>query len=336
MCEGVPSPTRCLAIALLLSMPACAGTFGGSFRPRAAREHALRCARAVMGPDSPYRMPLADPIADEEGKQLLAVLPKEARRTARAAGLEPVLATLLSRKAEGAPENSVLLRYHELALRMSAFDAQVSSLAFEVGCTRERVRDLISSLDDEESNRQLRLAASSLIIGATTSTVAGSWQLSGPNTNVPAWLAVGGGVVTAGIGAAALLVPERVVLLEHQHNLLRPILDGKDPEHLYPSFVYRMLTARYQGDETTPRDALMRDFAAILNRKVPREKSARALEILGGTGSYYPREMLAAREAFLHAVELAVAGVARDLELLDRAIVRLFATPPAPPPKGWP
>ncbi|HEX5660166.1 MAG TPA: hypothetical protein VFX59_23390, partial [Polyangiales bacterium] len=112
--------------------------------------------------------------------------------------------------------------------------------------------------------------------------------------------------------------------------------EGKDPDHLYPSFVFRMLTARYQGDAHPPRDALLQDFDAILRSKVPDVKHARALEILGGTGSYYPREMLEAREAFLHAVEFAVAGVARDLELFNRTAVRLFVTPPAPPPKGWP
>jgi hypothetical protein len=329
------APQRC-ALGLLACLTACAGTFGGKFQPHPASEHGTRCARAVMGRDSPYRMPLADPVSDEKGLKLLEVLPPEARRTARAAGLEPVIASLLQRKAEQPPGNDLLQRQHELALRMTAFDAQVSSLAFEVGCTRDRVRDLILALDADEGNRQLKLAASSLIIGATTSTAAGAWDLLGPESEIPAWVAIGGGVVTAAIGAAALLVPERVVVLEHRQNLLRPILEGKDPDHLYPSFVFRMLTARYQGDEHTPRDALLQDFDVILESKVPGVKHARALEILGGTGSYYPREMLEAREAFLHAVELAVAGVARDLELFDRTAVRLFATPPAPAPGGWP
>jgi hypothetical protein len=334
----MPNAFQCGALALLVSLSACAGTFGGKFRPHPASEHGTRCARAVMGRDSPYRMPLADPISDPVGLKLLEGLPPEARRTARAAGLEPLLATLLQRKAEQPPANDLLLRYQELAMRISAFDAQVSSLAFEVGCTRERVRDLIIKLDDQESSRQLLLAASSLIIGATTSTIAGAWDLFGQRESEgPLWLAVGGGVVTAGIGASSLMVPERVVLLEHRQNLLRPILEGKDTDHLYSSFVFRMLTARYQGDETTPRDALMHDFDAILHHKVPGVKHARALEILGGTGSYYPREMLEAREAFLHAVELSVAGVARDLELFDRTVVRLFVTLPAPSsPSGWP
>jgi hypothetical protein len=325
---------RCVLLLLALWLPSCASGF--HFRPPRAREHESRCARAVMGRHSPYRMPLADPIADEEGLKLLSVLPPEARRTARAAGLEPVIAAMLQRKAEEPPPNDLLLRYQELALRLTAFDAQASSIAFEVGCTRERVGDLLATLDEEESSRQLMLAASSLIVGASTSTAAGMWDLLGPPSNVPAWSAVAGGIVTAGIGAAALLVPERVVMLEHQQNLLRPLLDGKDPDHLYPSFVFRMLTARYPGDETPPRVDLLTDFASILRERVPSAKHSRALEILGGTGSFYPRALLEAREEFLHAVELAVAGVARDLELLDRTVVRLFATPPAPPPKGWP
>ena len=50
--------------------------------PTAAYESVFHCARATMGRDSPYRMPLAGPETDPRLAAELAVLPAEARRNA--------------------------------------------------------------------------------------------------------------------------------------------------------------------------------------------------------------------------------------------------------------
>lgn len=321
----------------------------------AIHEHEAHCARAVMDKDSPYRMPLADPVTSPEAQVWLQALPPEARRVARAAGLEPLLVALLrviaadrargsSQSGLGKPltytsdpdaivlsasasSSSTATLYQELTLRLLAFDGQLNALAFETQCTRQRMAQLVAALDDQEDERQWSLATGSLIAGASTGITAGTLDLSGVSERLPADIALIGGVVTAAIGVAALLVPERIIRLEHERNLLRPIATGQDPDHLYPSFVFRMLVARYPGDVTTPRDRLLADFDAMLRARLAANTRHDAGHVLFGDGGRYPRELLEARVELLHLLESSVHGVARDMELFQRFLVKLLAPP---------
>lgn len=288
----------------------------------------MECARAVMDRHSPYRMPLAAPLEDARSLSLLAVLPAEARRTARAAGLEPLIAELLAANQANAPFHEQGAARQELALRLIAFDAQVDALAFEVSCTRRQLDELIDTLDAREHRRQVRLAVSSLVVGAGTATVASAWSLARKEEDPlgPTLMAVAGGLTTTALGAASLLVPRRAARLEHRHNLLRPILAGADPEHLLPSFVFRMIAARFPGDAETPRDRMLVRFSSLMGQYVAPDDRSVSWEILANTGGIYPRPLLELRKVFFLLLEQAVAGVARDLELLDRSMVRLFAT----------
>ncbi|MET0390668.1 MAG: hypothetical protein ABW321_32145 [Polyangiales bacterium] len=290
----------------------------------------MHCARETMDQFSLYRMPLADPVQDESDARPLEVLPHTARRTARAAGLEPLLTDLLRvapAASSGEPHLSRRSETQELTLRLVAFDSQLAALIFETECTRRRVAELVTELDTHEAERQLSLATGSLVIGAGTSISAGAWDLLGPPSTLPAVLALAGGIVTAALGTAALLVPQRAVTLEHHHTLLRPVFEGTDPAHLYPSFVFRMLTVRYPGDPSTPRELLLRDFQHMLDQHVPVHEHEHARSVLFGEGGVYSRSLLETRAVMLQALQAAVHGVARDLELFNRSLVRLLTWP---------
>jgi len=310
----------------------CVAAHSNSSPPTRVAERELRCARDIPV-ESPYRMPLAGPESDPAGMLLLDVLPAEARRTARAAGLEPLLVRLLgTQQIVGGPVTragslEVLDLRHELDLRLLAFDSQLASLAFEVECTRGRIADLLRHLHVREGHRQLNLAVASLVVGAGTGVAAGVVDLA----HSPGWLAsalaISGSATTAALGSAALLVPEQRVFLEHAHNLLRPIRDRADPEHLYPSFVFNMLTAQYPG-ENAPPTRLQVDLERTVRSYVPHSHYAAANAILFGEGGLYPRALLEARLEMLHHLRSAVQGVVRSLELLDRSLVRVLIDAP--------
>ncbi len=291
-----------------------------------------------MGSTSPYRMPLEDPVSDEASLQLLSVLPEGARRTARAAGLEPLLVDLLRARDAAPPSAADLSALHQqLHLRLIALDTQVSAFSFEVGCMHRRLDDMISFLEDKEVRRQVGLTVASLVTAAATVVVASVMDEAEPTEDIklPAWISAAGGLATAGIGAAALMVPERAVRLEHPRNLLLPVWRGADLEHLYPSFVFRTLTQRFPGDAQVPRDHLLRDLDDILRKHIDKDQREQALTMLASEGGVYPRELLKVRADMFSALEQAVAGVARDLELLQRSLVSLFAPPFGPPPRLW-
>lgn len=319
-----------LVVSLAASVCACAGHFETSgIGHSAIAEQESSCARNIPV-ISPYRMPLADPVSDPAAMATLDVIPAEARRTARAAGLEPLLVELLRERAAnagGALSPRELALHQELTLRLLAFDSQLTSLSFETECTRRHIGDIASTLDAHEARRQFMLATASLVIGAGTGISAGVLDLAGSQSLLPAVLAVAGGILGASLGIAVLAVPAREVVIEHRHNLLRPIQAGNDPEHFYPSFVFRMLNAQYPGDDTTPGLPLRADFDTAVSAYGSLDSQGQVRHILFGDGGPYSRPLLATREYMLHRLQFAVQGVARSLELLDRSLVKLLTTP---------
>jgi len=282
-----------------------------------------------MGVFGPYRMPLAEPVTAPEDMEVLDVLPSQARRTARAAGLEPLLVKLLRARAmpnNAAAELEVLSLRQELMLRLEAFDTQVSALTFEIDCTNRHVRELMDEMDDRESNRQLILAAASLAVSAVSAIFVGIADVQGSESTVPPAVGLGGAVVSVVLSAAMLVPPARSVWLRHDHNLLRPMVAGSDPEHLYPSFVFRMLTAKYANDTQVPRDDLMSDFEDSIHGHIDESEFPTARDILFGEGGHYARGLLETRKELLERLQSAVQAVARDLELFDRLAVGLTTT----------
>jgi hypothetical protein len=296
-------------------------------------ESDFHCARATMGRDSPYRMPLAGPETDPHLAAQLAVLPAEARRTALAAGLEPLLARLLDERARIGAELSLqqLLMQDALLSRVVAFHAQVSAAAFEAGCTADMIQKALSERAHHEQSRQVAIAIGSLVAGAVAGVAAGAWGLSDGSSKGPPILAVAGGVASTALGAAALTHEDPPLGFRHPRNRLTPVWLGADPDHLYPSFVFRMLTFPAVAGSRSPRDQLLETWHHKLEEQLsdPAERAA-AERLLLGEGGTYDDDLLTLRAEMFEGLESAVNGMTRDLELLNRSLVRVLASPLTP------
>src|SRR5262249_48768162 len=152
----------------------------------------------------------------------------------------------------------------ELSLRLMAFETQLLAATFEVHCTAAQIEDVIDELDGQERHRQFTLAIASLVAGGAAATASGGWALDDPGKKRGhAAVDLGGGLTVAGLGIATLVHPERHEHLIHRHNLLGPVWRGVDTEHLYPSFVFRMLLMP-KAEEESPRAALIKAWTSKL------------------------------------------------------------------------
>ncbi|HYQ04493.1 MAG TPA: hypothetical protein VER96_37730 [Polyangiaceae bacterium] len=300
-------------------------------------EFGFRCAREPMPANSPYRMPLAREELDPTLAAHLAVLPPRARRTALAAGLEPLLARILqARSTSTEPQLELIEREHELELRLNALSAQVSAVEFEARCTSEMLGKVQANFLEREQARQVKLATLSLMVGAALATAAGVWALADDDSHAPVILGIAGGGIAAGLGGFALVHEAHPIRVVHQPNRLTPIERGVDPEHLYPTFVFRMLTFPQPSQAQSPRDELIASWKRELEEALPRSETVEAAELLNGPGGKYEDIRLALRARRFQDLELAVLSIARDLELLDRSLVRIFTMPGSAPAKPQP
>jgi hypothetical protein len=300
-------------------------------------EAEFHCARAAMPASSPYRMPLAREEPDSALAARLDVLPARSRRTVLAAGLEPLLARILEERATSAePSFELLEREHELELRLNALSAQVSAVEFEARCTSDMIDKTASGLGQREQGRQLMLAAGSLVLGAAIGTAAGAWALIDDESHGPIVLGIAGSGAAVGFGALALTHEMHPIHFVHTPNRLTPLERGSDPDHLYPTFVFRMLTFPQPAQEPSPRDEMLSVWQRELDEYVPPNEAPAANALLRGSGGRYDESLLALRARRFQHLEFSVQGMARDLELLDRSLVRLFTMPGSAPAKPQP
>jgi hypothetical protein len=308
---------------------ACAPRIGPSDAPPSRHVPALmkvdadvvgRCVRtaAVLADDAPPQ-PL-EPIDESEVERLLEDVPPGVRRTAAAAQLEPLLAELLRARQHsgGATSLEQLAVRQQIALRLAELRGQLEALMFEVECTVDHLETLLFDLEHRQHQRELAFTIASLVISAAAATAAGAWAVRDTSSPGPAVIGIGGGVLGAALGAAAFIPPRRRVSFPHARNLLAPVYEGEDRDHLYPGFVFRLLALPKAGGGPTPRDELVARWHDTLDAAVRKADRDRADDLLYGTGGIYDIELLELRERAFSELESKLNDLTRDLELFAR------------------
>jgi hypothetical protein len=305
-----------LATACLLSLAGCARHVQRD-DPR-WQGRGRECVRPFVGRDSPY----AELASRQEDEAILASVPPEASRTMRAARLSTMVARALAAEPSAKPTLETVLTRQELGMRLISLETQLAAVIFEAECTGELIEAMTFELEDRSDLRDLRLALASLLVGAASATAAGVWDLMGTQSNGPAVLALSGGVISAGVGGAAFVKRPQALRYHHARNLLRPLYLGRDDDELYPQFVFNLLVLPEPDGGPSPRERLLARFRELVAESVPSGERARAEALLYGAGGVYGQELLALRERLYDALESELNAQARDLELLDRFLVR--------------
>jgi hypothetical protein len=290
-------------------------------------EH-LRCARSVSGAESPYRRALPGPETHPALLAHLEGLPPEVRRTAVAAGIEPLLARTLRAHSQsgGAPTLESLSLRQALDERLAGLPAQLLAIEFECECQIALLNEVIDGHEGRESDRELVLTIASLVAGAGFSLAAGAWDLANEHLTSPAapdgplLTALVGAGVTTGLGAAIMIPVPREIFIEHTHNLLAPIRSGEDPGRLYPTFVFRMLTTPGADDRPSPRALLLERWQARLRDVDDADERAQLETLLAGDGGVYDVSAARLRKLLLEDLEAALDSLARHVDQLGTAV----------------
>ncbi|TAK28716.1 MAG: hypothetical protein EPO40_12890 [Myxococcaceae bacterium] len=325
-----------LAFALVVAqlVAGCAVTLRPGRPPRGSSHgftideaRVARCARSASGHGRPYREQLPGRVTDATLAGYLTPLPADVRRTAVAAGVEPLIARLLEARARshGTPSLDALALRQELAERVASLETQLLATEFECECVIALIDRTLREHDDAEHARELALTIASLASGAGFSLAAGTWDLANARATDPAApdgpivTALVGAVVTTVLGVAVMVPRPREIVFVHERNLLTPVWRGADPELLYPTFVFRMLTAPRASGAPTPREELLATWQGILH-DVPTPRRATATVMLSGSGGIYDADLLTVNRRLFEELESTLDSLSRDVDRLGRTL----------------
>jgi hypothetical protein len=225
---------------------------------------------------------------------MLASLSPDAQRVARAAGLD----------ADG--EHARIENLERLLL----LETEVHAAASEIDCLADQIEDLEGELDARESSFELTLTLSSIAAAALTGIAAGIADVS-TDSDIGPWIQIGGGVLSAALGALAFFPPRESVELEHSRNVLRAI-ERDDNDATLPRFVLELLELP-RAEGPSPRALLRARWSELLEQEG-------TYALMFGDGGVYDIETLRLREHLLELLETEIQLEAQDIELLLREL----------------
>lgn len=253
-------------------------------------------------------------------------VPAQVRRVAEAAEIRRPLAELLRARAD--PDGDALLELQlQLVARLSVLEIEAAALLFETQCVGNQMDASLRELEALQRRHEVALAVASIVVGATAATAGSIWDLREGDSHGPAVLGISGGATSAALGLAAFLPMRRAVVFHHPRNLLTPILDGEDPEGIYPHFVFRLVASPEVDGSASPRDEILEDWEQILS-EIPATRRKTAVAVLYGGGGLYDAELIDVRERMFDVLESHLNALDHDLELLYRYASRLVEVIP--------
>jgi hypothetical protein len=205
--------------------------------------------------------------------------------------------------------------------RMELARVAIEETAAELECERERADQAAEALSRAKMNQAQALTIGS--IGAAALTSIASTFLATRNASAEAQdsVAIGGGVVTAGLAIMSLYV-HPTVPLRTPRNLLAPLWKGPEPPQEYPAIVWTYLARREFSND---RQRSIREHLVDRWRRETGLDQAPALaRLLFGAGGDYDVDALRARAELLDEVE---AEVHLESQALASFAAVMFAEP---------
>jgi hypothetical protein len=194
----------------------------------------------------------------------------------------------------------------------------VAASSAELTCESERADQTADYLGQRASGTVQALTVSSIVAAAATGTASVLLSTNNASNVQQDVVAIGGGVITGGLGLGSLWVHPQINYA-HPRNLLAEIWAGPPTATLYSPFVWAYLT---RPEFSNSQEHSIRDNIKDRWRRYQRiERSAGEKETLLGAGGLYDVSMLHTRSQMLDEVEAEVLLVNQDLESLIAELV---------------
>lgn len=204
-----------------------------------------------------------------------------------------------------------LLLKQKVTSRILLAQTQLQAVAAELDCEGERADMAAAYLDGINSKRNTKLTVGSVILGALTTVATAVITKNSVQTAV----GIGGGLVSAGLGALTINPKGKQLEFEHDHNLLRTIWSEPKINTDYPGFVWAMLHEKSfsnKGDVTLSQSIKNRWIQFEFDGHIDQDQEA----LLFGKGGYYRSGDLHTRATMINQLQSTIRSLNQDLTSL--------------------
>jgi hypothetical protein len=202
--------------------------------------------------------------------------------------------------------------------KINIADLEISAIASEIDCEKERSGQLASYLKAKEDNAASNLTVAAIVVGATGAIAAGVLLAKESETKTAEIVGIGTGITEATLGMMILLNTRKVEFY-HKRNVLSDIWYGPEVSTVFPASIWYHLN--YDDPENIEQSLRLQivekwmNFEQIADVK---EKNKEALyELFFGEGGKYTSEQLSNRARMYEQIEAQVNLMMQDLKELS-------------------
>lgn len=256
---------------------------------------------------------------------LTARIPEHDLYMANATGTLPLMMQLLQARKDSSTEGRmrVLELNTQIQQRLTWAVTEISAIAAEMDCEGERVEQFAVYLDNLNARKNTRLTVSSIIVGSLT-TVA---TVVIKNNTAQNAVGIGGGLLSAGLGALTIPASSKKITLEHPRNLLQDIWLAPAESGVYSPFLWYVLNEKnFSNGRQHSLVHSIRDrwYAFEFNQKIDSLSEKK----LFGQGGPYTAGDLHTRANMLNQLQSTVRSIHQDMQNLMATLYRITYTDP--------
>ncbi len=274
-----------------------------------------------------YAYPVSDlplPFYERTTDSLMSLrFSQSSLHIAHAIGVLSMLDTLVASEEAyfRSPDTDHLIRLihirQQLVNRVQIASLEISAVASELDCEKERADQVADYLSRKENERESKLTVAAITTGATVA-VASGILLSNDNDRAVEYLGIVGGITEVVIGLM-ILTSNPEVPFQHERNPLKEIWTGQETSSVFPPFIWYYLNYfdPRQPESPSLRVQLLESWAAIGGWDLLGQKKKRKLmELYFGSGGNYTSGHLRQRVRMLNQLEAYVTLMKQEITKL--------------------
>lgn len=275
-----------------------------------------------------YTMPSEGFLWNEEipsktDEKLNAHLSLQALKVAELIGITPILARLLASENPNLSSQETVQLTQIVTQRLLWASMEVSAMAGEIDCEEEKADQVAVYLDNIIQNRQKKLTAGAIIIGAVGAIASGSLLALENGGDAPELIGIFTGLFETTLGGLILLDKPKI-FFSHPRNALRDIWNAPTAPEAISPLVWRFLNSTFSPEDgKTLRMILVERWSGYGQLEKTASKKGSGTDFLYfGDGGLYTADALQNRANMLDQLESYINLMKQSLAELASALNR--------------
>lgn len=214
---------------------------------------------------------------------------------------------------------NVLEMSNLISQKINTASLEVSSIASQIDCEKEKVAQIADYLKAKEAARETKLTVTAIAVGAVGTLIGAPFVGAKLTDNGLNYVTLAIAIAEASLGIM-ILINEKKISVQHPKNILKDIWEGKETSNMFPPFIWHYLNyynPSIPGNNSLRYQLVERWLSFGQIQAVSSNKKQKFIDLNFGNGGIYTADQLYNRANMLEQLESVIKLIKQDLTHLS-------------------